>query len=73
MGEWKIPNNVVCRDDTLTFYAVDPAEAPYLARSLRQFCLRLPRDIAQTGSYTRADPLPLSRSALGELGAMPVK
>ena len=52
MGEWKIPRNVVCRDDTLSFYAIGPREAAYLAQSLRAFSQRLPRDVAQRGRYT---------------------
>lgn len=49
VGRWRIPNNVVCRDDTVTFYAVQPSETDYLIESLRMFGPRLPEGVGQLG------------------------
>jgi hypothetical protein len=37
VGEWKLSNNVVCADDTVGFYAIDPAEADNLIENLKGF------------------------------------
>jgi hypothetical protein len=50
VGEWKILNNVVCGDDTVSFYAVDPLAAPGLIENLRAFAPRLPTDVIQRGN-----------------------
>jgi hypothetical protein len=49
VGRWKIPNNIICRDDTVTFYAVDPSETEHLRQSLRAFAPHLPGGVAQLG------------------------
>lgn len=46
-GTWTIPENVVCGDPTVSFYAVDPAEAPQLLRHLQQFGASLPTEVDQ--------------------------
>jgi hypothetical protein len=53
VGRWTIPNNVVVGDSTVSFYAVDPSEAPALIEHLRNFRDRLPPDVIQTGRYTQ--------------------
>jgi hypothetical protein len=50
-GEWTITHNVVCGSDRVTWYAVDPGEAPSLMRRLREFSSLLPRDVKQNGAY----------------------
>ena len=52
VGEWKISNNIVCGDDTISFYAVDPSETDLLIENLKTFSSFLPKDIVQTGEYT---------------------
>ena len=47
VGEWQIRDNVVCGDDTVSFYAVDPAATPGLIENLRAFASRLPADVIQ--------------------------
>jgi hypothetical protein len=49
--EWKIPSNVICRGDTVAFYAVDPTEESRLVENLRKFSSQLPRDVKQHGKY----------------------
>ncbi len=44
-GRWTIPNNYLCADKTVTFYAVDPSESQLLRNHLRDFELKLPRTI----------------------------
>ncbi len=49
VGSWTIPHNVVCREDTVSFYAVDPAQADGLAANLRSFGRTMPDDVVQLG------------------------
>jgi hypothetical protein len=49
VGRWTIPSNVIDGGDTVSFYAVNPSEAPYLAESLTGFSPRLPREVLQRG------------------------
>jgi hypothetical protein len=42
VGTWKVPEEVVVADRTVTFYATRPAEAALLARALVAFEARLP-------------------------------
>ncbi|MFA0823378.1 MAG: hypothetical protein ACC612_10880 [Methanomethylovorans sp.] len=51
VGQWTIPNNVVCGGDTVTFYATNPEEERKLKENLRIFSSNLPIDIKQSGSY----------------------
>ena len=52
-GEWKIPNNVICAGDTVSFYAVDPSRTPELLERLRAFAPELPRAVTQSGEYLK--------------------
>jgi hypothetical protein len=47
VGRWTIRNNVICGGDTVSFYAVDPAEPQHLAESLTDFSRQLPADVIQ--------------------------
>ena len=49
VGRWTIPNNVILGGDTVSFYAVDPAEAAHLRESLEDFSPQLPADVLQRG------------------------
>ncbi len=51
VGEWKISNKITPFMDTVSFYAVDPAEEANLIKNLREFSIRLPPDVNQTGKY----------------------
>jgi hypothetical protein len=48
VGEWHVTDNGFLGGDTVTFYAVQPAETEYLAWSLRDFSSRLPAGVIQT-------------------------
>ncbi|MEX2016190.1 MAG: hypothetical protein WD873_06085 [Candidatus Hydrogenedentales bacterium] len=52
-GQWRIPNNVVCAGNTVSIYAVDPAEAPALVANLRAFSEHLPPPVQEFGLYTK--------------------
>ncbi|GAG93531.1 unnamed protein product, partial [marine sediment metagenome] len=52
VGQWTIPNNVVCAGDTVSFYAVEPEEESKLIENLRSFSSRLPADVKESGKYT---------------------
>ncbi len=54
VGHWQIERNVVNGGDLVAFYAIDPAEAPALARNLRDFAPRLPGTVRQGGAYLDA-------------------
>ncbi len=49
VGRWTIPNNVNVGEDTVSFYAVNPSEAQYLAHSLGDFSSQLPPEVIQRG------------------------
>lgn len=51
VGEWTIPNNIICGSNTVIFYAPDPALVPELMHALQEFAPRLPGDIQQKGLY----------------------
>lgn len=42
VARWRIPGNVICGDDTVSFYATSPSEAALLAEHLRDFAPALP-------------------------------
>jgi len=46
VGSWTIPNNVVCADSTVTFFAVRPGETAPLVEHLEQFGPRLPPGVS---------------------------
>ncbi len=43
------PNNVILGGDTVSFYAVTPAEAAHLSESLADFSPQLPAEVVQRG------------------------
>jgi hypothetical protein len=45
VGTWKVPEEVVVADRTVTFYATRPVEAALLARALAEFSPRLPPSV----------------------------
>ncbi|MBV9499238.1 MAG: hypothetical protein JO138_07675 [Acidobacteriaceae bacterium] len=47
VAEWKTQHAVFVADDTVSFYAVDPAEAPHLKQRLIQFTSYLPNGDTQ--------------------------
>ena len=49
VGRWTIPNNVNVGEDTVSFYAVNRAEAQYLSQSLGDFSSQLPPEVIQRG------------------------
>lgn len=51
VGTWTIRNNLVAGSDTVSFYAVQPAEVPHLVQCLRGFYFQLPKDVMQRGPY----------------------
>lgn len=53
VGEWKISNNVVCGGDIVSFYAVNSSEVDNLIENLRAFSSHLPKDVVQSGDYTK--------------------
>ena len=55
VGEWHIADNAFLGGDTVTFYAVQPAETEYLGWSLRDFSSRLPAGVIQTIPPARRD------------------
>ena len=46
VGTWKVPEEVVVADRTVTFYATRPADAALLARALQAFQARLPPSVS---------------------------
>lgn len=45
VATWKIPNNVICGDDTVSFYAVDASAAGMLLNNLKAYQPTLPQDV----------------------------
>ncbi len=45
VGQWKIPGNIICGDDTVSFYAVDPTEQDHLLQNLREYSKSLPPEV----------------------------
>jgi hypothetical protein len=58
VGQWTIRHNVILGGDTVSFYALDPSEVSHLSQCLREFSLRLPRDVIQRGSYLERGSIP---------------
>jgi hypothetical protein len=58
VGQWTIRHNVILGADTVSFYALDPAEVSHLSQCLREFSPRLPRDLIQHGSYLEGRGIP---------------
>ena len=53
VGQWRIADNVVAGEDTVSFYAVIPAMGDDLMNNLRQFATALPTDVTQYGEYVQ--------------------
>jgi hypothetical protein len=49
IGRWTVQNNVILGGSTVSFYAVNTAEIPYLSESLGRFSSQLPADVLQQG------------------------
>ena len=52
VGQWQIPNSVLV-DSLVSFYAVDRLERDELVENLRSCSSQLPKEIVQSGEYTR--------------------
>lgn len=50
-GAWKIPDNIICAEDTVSFWAVDPTRRAELIENLRAFASELPPEVGQSGEY----------------------
>jgi hypothetical protein len=46
IATWQIPDNVVCGDDIVSFYAVDTTIAPQLKQDLQNYQKQLPTEVA---------------------------
>lgn len=44
-GRWKIPDNIVCGSDIVSFFSVDPSGEQQLKEDLGKFSRTLPRDV----------------------------
>ncbi|MEI8348659.1 MAG: hypothetical protein WCI77_00760 [Candidatus Omnitrophota bacterium] len=51
LGQWRIKRNVICGDEVVSLYAVDPSERKRLVTCLRDFSNQLPYDVKQSGEY----------------------
>jgi hypothetical protein len=51
VGTWTIRGNVIAGGETVSFYAMDPAEAAHLSECLRDFSSALPREVLQNGAF----------------------
>ncbi|MBN2704687.1 MAG: hypothetical protein JXR23_10800 [Pontiellaceae bacterium] len=47
-GTFTIQNNVICGDESVSFFAVDPAEEEQLRHNLREFSKQLPEEVSWT-------------------------
>ena len=46
IATWTIPNNVICGDSVVSFYAIDTSGSAYLRQSLQTYQRQLPGDIS---------------------------
>lgn len=46
VATWTIPNNVICGDNVVSFYAIDPDGTAYLRQSLQGFQKQLPPEVS---------------------------
>ena len=51
VGQWTIPNNLVCGNPTVWFFAPNATMVPKLTEALQTYSPHLPPDILQTGLY----------------------
>jgi hypothetical protein len=49
VGRWTVPDDVILGGDTVSFYAVNPAEAGHLSECLQDFSAELPAEVIQRG------------------------
>ena len=52
VGEWKIPFNLICAEDTVSIYSLDPLERDSLVEKLVAFSADMPKAVVQLGPYT---------------------
>jgi hypothetical protein len=52
VGRWQILNNVVCGEDNVSFYALDPLQKDFLIQNLKAFSSHLLKNVVQSGDYT---------------------
>jgi hypothetical protein len=45
VGIWQIRDNVICGDDSVSFFGVGSADAPELKKDLREYEPRLPAGV----------------------------
>jgi len=45
VGTWTIPQNVICGDETVSFYAIDPSETDSLRQKLQEWAPSLPAEV----------------------------
>ena len=57
IAKWIIPDNIVCSQDNVTFYAIDPAEKERLPRLLEEYRPRLPAGV----KVEMLGPMPATR------------
>ncbi len=55
LGKWRMPDNVICGDDNVTLYAVDPSARGELKQNLRQFAPELPADVEKYVNVLKND------------------
>jgi hypothetical protein len=46
VATWGIANNVICGDDTVSFFSIRPADVPVLKRNLQEFAPLLPAGVS---------------------------
>lgn len=58
VGEWWIPDNVICASPRVVFYAIEPAATDRLRNALDEFSRRLPPDVRyiKTQDQPKSDP-----------------
>jgi hypothetical protein len=53
VGQWRIPHNVACARDTVSFFALKESEAPWLIQNLREFVTQLPPEVIKEGIFIK--------------------
>lgn len=56
VGQWTIRNNVVCGDDTVSFYGFNQQSADELIDNLKLYSEQLPESVYESGSYLLTKP-----------------
>ncbi|MEP7146139.1 MAG: hypothetical protein ABI792_03930, partial [bacterium] len=52
-GSWKIQNNFICGDDSVSIFAINPNVKEELIGNLKLFSNELPGSVIQTGEYLK--------------------